>query len=59
MFLTLGLFESTELELMLCLVGILSESPNRFIVSKGAAHDKNELPDNMWGQRFCRQRFYR
>jgi UDP:flavonoid glycosyltransferase YjiC (YdhE family) len=31
------------------LVGVLAETPHRYIVSKGPLHDSFELPPNMWG----------
>jgi UDP:flavonoid glycosyltransferase YjiC (YdhE family) len=32
------------------LVGVLSRTPHRFIVSKGPRADEFDLPDNMWGE---------
>ena len=37
------------------LVDALSESPHRFIVSKGPQHGEFELADNMWGKEFLPQ----
>ncbi len=54
-FLSLGSFGCVDLELMTRITGMLSKSEHRFIVSKGPLHDKYELPDNMWGQRFLPQ----
>ena len=54
-YLSLGSMGSADLNLMNRLVSILSKSPNRFIVSKGPLHDKYELADNMWGDRYLPQ----
>ncbi|CAG2110220.1 unnamed protein product [Medioppia subpectinata] len=48
---SLGSMGSANVELMRRLVGILANSPHRFIVSKGVYHDQYALPDNMWGAR--------
>jgi MGT family glycosyltransferase len=37
------------------LVGILAETPHRYIVSKGPLHAELDLPDNMWGAEFLPQ----
>ena len=47
---SLGTIGTGDLDLMKRLIGYLSESKHRFIVSKGPHHDKLDLPDNMWGQ---------
>ena len=54
-FLSMGSFGCANLKLMTRLVNILSKSKHRFIVAKGPLHDKYELPDNMWGQKFVPQ----
>ncbi len=54
-FLSMGSFGCANLELMTRLTRILGKSKHKFIVSKGPLHDKYELPDNMWGQRFLPQ----
>ena len=54
-YLSMGSMGSADLKLMKRLISILSKSSNRFIVSKGALHDKYELPDNMWGQEMVPQ----
>lgn len=54
-FLSLGSIASADLVLMKRLVGILSESPNRFIVCKGPLHQEYELPANMWGAKLVPQ----
>ena len=46
---------SIKIELMQRLIGFLSSSPHRFIISKGAFGDKYELPDNFWGDNFVPQ----
>jgi MGT family glycosyltransferase len=48
-YLSLGSLGSADVELMTRLVGLLSDSPHRFIVSKGPQHTEFELADNMWG----------
>lgn len=48
---SLGTIGTGELDLMKKLIGYLSESKHRFIVSKGPHHDKINLPDNMWGEK--------
>jgi UDP:flavonoid glycosyltransferase YjiC (YdhE family) len=48
-YLSMGKFGSSDLDLMKRVTTILSESLNKFIVSKGSFHDKYELPENMWG----------
>ncbi len=48
-YLSMGKFGSSDLDLMKRMTTILSESPNKFIVSKGSFHDKYELLENMWG----------
>ncbi len=49
-YLSMGSMGSADLKLMTRLVSILSKCSHRVMVSKGALHDKYELPDNMWGQ---------
>ncbi len=48
-YLSLGSLGSADVELMVRLVDILSDSPHRFVVSKGPQHTEFELADNMWG----------
>ena len=48
---SLGTIGTGNYELMKKLIGYLSESKHRFIVSKGPHHDKINLPDNMWGEK--------
>ena len=43
---SLGSVSSINIELMQRLIGFLSSSPHRFIVSKGAFGEQYELPDN-------------
>ncbi|XP_054161696.1 NDP-glycosyltransferase YjiC-like [Oppia nitens] len=54
-YLSLGSMGSSDVDLMKRLVGMLAKSEHRFIVSKGVNHDKYELADNMWGERFVSQ----
>ncbi|XP_054161728.1 uncharacterized UDP-glucosyltransferase YojK-like [Oppia nitens] len=54
-YLSLGSLGSGNVDLMKRLVAILANSEHRFIVSKGVKHDKYELADNMWGERFVPQ----
>ena len=49
-YLSLGSLGSADIDLMRRLVGVLADSPHRFIVSKGPLHEELELPDNMWGE---------
>ena len=37
------------------LVGVLADTPHRYIVSKGPQHDQYELAPNMWGSEFLPQ----
>jgi MGT family glycosyltransferase len=48
-YLSLGSLGSADVELMMRLVDVLSQSPHRFVVSKGPQHTEFELADNMWG----------
>ncbi len=48
-YLSLGSLGSADVELMRRLVEVLSESPHRFIVSKGPQHTEFDLASNMWG----------
>jgi UDP:flavonoid glycosyltransferase YjiC (YdhE family) len=54
-FLSLGSLASADVELMQRLTSLLADCPHKFIVSKGPLHDKYELPDNMWGDKFVPQ----
>ncbi|XP_054161698.1 NDP-glycosyltransferase YjiC-like, partial [Oppia nitens] len=54
-YLSMGSMGSSDVELMKRLVGMLANSEHRIIVSKGVNHDKYELADNMWGERFVPQ----
>jgi MGT family glycosyltransferase len=49
-YLSLGSLGSADVDLMKRLVGVLSRTPHRFIVSKGPRADEFDLPDNMWGE---------
>ena len=52
---SMGSMCSIDVQLMKRLVGILSKSNHKFIVSKGHAHTEYELARNMWGDRFLPQ----
>jgi MGT family glycosyltransferase len=54
-YLSLGSLGSADTELMGRLIEILSETPHRFIVSKGPQHAQIELADNMWGEEYLPQ----
>ncbi|XP_054161697.1 NDP-glycosyltransferase YjiC-like [Oppia nitens] len=54
-YLSLGSIGSADVDLMKRLVAMLANSEHRIIVSKGVKHDKYELADNMWGERFVPQ----
>jgi DNA-binding transcriptional regulator PaaX len=48
-YLSLGSLGSADVELMTRLVGVLADTPHRYIVSKGPRHAEIELAANMWG----------
>jgi MGT family glycosyltransferase len=48
-YLSLGSLGSADVDLMKRLVSVLSETPHRYIVSKGPRAAEFDLPDNMWG----------
>lgn len=52
---SLGSMGSADVDLMRRLIGFMSKSPHRFIVSKGPFHDEIELPANMIGAKFLNQ----
>jgi UDP:flavonoid glycosyltransferase YjiC (YdhE family) len=52
---SLGSLGSADVGLMERLIGILAETPHRFIVSKGPQHDGFDLAENMWGQEYVPQ----
>jgi MGT family glycosyltransferase len=54
-YLSLGSLGSADVALMRRLVGILAETPHRYIVSKGPLHAELELPATMWGAEFVPQ----
>jgi MGT family glycosyltransferase len=54
-YLSLGSLGSADVDLMRRLVAVLSETPHRYIVSKGPQHDEYDLADNMWGAEFVPQ----
>jgi len=49
-YLSLGSLGSADVELMRRLVGVLADTPHRYVVSKGPRADEFDLPDNMWGE---------
>jgi MGT family glycosyltransferase len=54
-YLSLGSLGSADVDLMRRLVAVLSETPHRYIVSKGPQHDEYDLAENMWGAEFVPQ----
>jgi MGT family glycosyltransferase len=54
-YLSLGSLGSGDVELMNRLIGALSETPHRYIVSKGPQADRIRLPDGMIGSEFLPQ----
>ena len=54
-YLSLGSLGSADVGLMKRLVGVLADTPHRFIVSKGPQHADYELAPNMWGAEFLPQ----
>ena len=52
---SLGSLSSMNVELMKRLINYLSDSPHRFIISKGVFGDEYELPENFWGDNFVPQ----
>ena len=52
---SMGSVSSINIQLMKRLIDVLSSSPHRFIVSKGAFGDEFQLPDNFWGDNFVPQ----
>ena len=54
-YVSMGTLGCADEELMQRLLDICSKSPNRFIFSLGACHDKLKLYDNIWGQKFVPQ----
>jgi UDP:flavonoid glycosyltransferase YjiC (YdhE family) len=54
-YLSLGSLGSADVDLMRRLVGVLAETPHRYIVSKGPQHEQYELAPNMWGAEFVPQ----
>ncbi|MDP9298229.1 MAG: glycosyl transferase [Actinomycetota bacterium] len=49
-YLSLGSLGSADVSLMQRLVDMLSDTPHRYIVSKGPQADRFELAGNMWGE---------
>jgi UDP:flavonoid glycosyltransferase YjiC (YdhE family) len=54
-YLSLGSLGSADVDLMNRLVGVLADTPHRYIVSKGPQHELIDLADNMWGSEFLPQ----
>lgn len=52
---SLGSLGSADVALMKRLIGILAQTPHRYVVSKGPLHAELDLPDNMWGAEFLPQ----
>jgi MGT family glycosyltransferase len=49
-YLSLGSLGSADVDLMRRLVGVLADTPHRYVVSKGPRADELDLPDSMWGE---------
>jgi MGT family glycosyltransferase len=54
-YVSLGSLGSADVELMNRLLGILAETPYRYVVSKGPQHELIELAENMTGAEFLPQ----
>lgn len=54
-YLSLGSLGSADVRLMERLVDVLSQTPHRYVVSKGPQHTEYELADNMVGAEFLPQ----
>ena len=54
-YVSLGSLGSADVELMNRLVGVLAETPHRYVVSKGPQHELIELAPNMSGAEFLPQ----
>ena len=54
-YLSLGSLGSADVDLMRRLVGVLGDTPHRYIVSKGPQASEYELAPNMWGAEFLPQ----
>jgi UDP:flavonoid glycosyltransferase YjiC (YdhE family) len=54
-YVSLGSLGSADVELMNRLVGVLAETPHRYVVSKGPQHELIELAPNMTGAEFLPQ----
>jgi MGT family glycosyltransferase len=52
---SLGSLGSADVALMKRLIGILAQTPHRYVVSKGPLHAELDLPDNMRGAEFLPQ----
>lgn len=52
----MGTMASIDCQMMKRLIGMLSTTKHKYIVSKGHAHAEYDLPRNMWGERFLPQR---
>jgi MGT family glycosyltransferase len=52
---SLGSLGSADVGLMNRLIGILAETPHRYVVSKGPQAELIQLADNMWGEEFVPQ----
>ncbi len=53
--LSMGSMGSADVQLMKRLMGAISRSRHKFIVSKGPRHKEFSLPENAWGDRFLPQ----
>ncbi|OTF69698.1 hypothetical protein BLA29_011864, partial [Euroglyphus maynei] len=54
-YISLGSFGSSNVELMKKIIRALSRTTHKYIVSKGQFHEQFELAPNMWGQPYLPQ----
>jgi MGT family glycosyltransferase len=54
-YLSLGSLGSADVTLMKRLIGVLADTPHRYLVSKGPQHKLIDLADNMWGAEYLPQ----
>lgn len=52
---SLGSLGSADVDLMRRVIGVLADTPHRYIVSKGPLHAEIDLAPNMWGAEFVPQ----
>ncbi|XP_027197758.2 NDP-glycosyltransferase YjiC-like [Dermatophagoides pteronyssinus] len=54
-YISLGSFGSSNIELMKKIINALSQTSHKYIVSKGQFHEQFDLATNMWGQPYLPQ----